>query len=325
MFEKFKNVKDHSILVIGDIILDKYIFGDSTRISPEAPVPIVLANKKSYVLGGAANVAANLTSLGVKTYLMGQVGNDTNGELIIKLANESSIDISGIVKSNKVTTTKTRIVSKGQQMLRVDEEDIDEISEKEKSTFITMLSNTIVQNGITAIVLQDYNKGLFSVSMINETIAICNKHDLPFFVDPKHNNFWKYQNATLFKPNLSEMIKANINNNYSTLDEMLLISSKKLNCKVLMCTLAEDGIAYIENAKVERTPTEKIDVIDVSGAGDSALSIMVISYKLGYDTKSISRLANLCGKVVCMKSGVSTITINELKRAFDNVEGEIAT
>lgn len=324
MFEKFKNVDDHRILVIGDIILDKYIYGDSTRISPEAPVPIVLANKKSHVLGGAANVAANLVALGVKTYLIGQVGNDEHGDLIMKLAKESSIDASRIMRSNKITTTKTRIVSKGQQMLRVDEEDIEEISNFNVDQAIGIISSTIQQEKITGVVLQDYNKGLFSVFMISEIIEVCKKYDLPFFVDPKHSNFWEFKNATLFKPNLSELIKAN-NNNFAKLDRMLLISSQKLNCNILMCTLAEEGIAYVEASNVEKTPTEKIDVIDVSGAGDSALSIMVISYMLGYDTKSISILANLCGKVVCMKSGVSTITIDELKRAYFEKDSEKAS
>ncbi len=324
MFERFKNVEHQRILVIGDIILDKYIYGDSSRISPEAPVPIVLSQKESNVLGGAANVAANLASFGAQVYLMGCVGDDSNGDVLIRLATESLFDISSVFRSSKITTSKTRIVSKGQQMLRIDEEDSKDITEIEEKSFADMISNSLQKNNITGIVLQDYNKGIFTPSLISTIISLSEEHQIPFFVDPKHKNFWLYKGATLFKPNLSEIKKATNYYDLNSLDEMLLASTQKLKCKILMCTLAEKGIAYVEKEKVELTPTQKIDVIDVSGAGDTSLSIMVLGYLLGYDTKSISILANLCGKIVCMKSGVSTMTIEELKTTYRNTYQNIA-
>jgi len=319
MFEKFNNVGDHTILVIGDIILDKYVYGHSSRISPEAPVPIVLSQNVSYILGGAANVAANLTSLGAKAILMGCIGNDNHGDLILDILKSEIGNITGVYRSEKITTTKTRIVSKGQQMLRIDEEDSSSISSDEEDSFYAMIEKAILDQSVTGVILQDYNKGLFTKSLIKKIIDLANLNKIPFYVDPKHTNFWDYKGAQIFKPNLSEIQKANYLSDSSSLDELLLASAEKLECGILMCTLADEGIAYIENGKVERTETQKIDVIDVSGAGDSALSIIVLSHLLGYDTKKISIFANLCGRVVCMKSGVSTLTIKELKGTFYSV------
>lgn len=318
MFEKFEKVGRLNILVIGDIILDKYIYGDTTRISPEAPVPIVLSQRKSNVLGGAGNVAANLKALGAKAYLMGTVGNDSDGDLVIDLAKENLLNHSGILRSTKVTTVKTRIVSKGQQMLRIDSEDIDQISKKEEDLFLDKISRVIRDNDINALVLQDYNKGLLTSSLIDRIIILANELQLPYYVDPKHENFWRYKGAILFKPNLSELKKANFPYENELLDSILSKTAERLDCKILMCTLAEEGILYIENGKTNRMPTQKIDVRDVSGAGDTALSIMVIAHLLGYDTKSISKLANLCGQIVCMKSGVSTTSITELIDAYNS-------
>ncbi len=325
MFEKFENVEKQSILVIGDIILDKYIIGDSSRISPEAPVPIVLTESTHTVLGGAANVATNLTALGARVFLMGCVGNDPNGDLVLDMAKEKVHDINGIVRTQKVTTTKTRIVSKGQQMLRIDDEDVNDISQDVQSALFESISSLLKGgSNITGIVLQDYNKGIFTISLIDKIIELANKLEIPFFVDPKHLHFWKFKGAALFKPNLSELRQATQSGEVDSLDDVLLESARKLECKILMCTLAEKGIAFVENEKVSYVPTQKIDVIDVSGAGDTSLSIMVLGHLLGYSAESISTLANLCGKIVCMKSGVSTVTLDELKTAYFKMSEKIA-
>lgn len=316
MFEKFEKVEDLNILVIGDIILDTYIHGDTHRISPEAPVPVVLTRNKSHVPGGAANVATNLTSLGAKVYLMGFVGNDNNGDLVTQLVEKVIYDGKSIFKTEQITTTKTRVVSKGQQMIRIDDENVSHYSTLEEEMFINKLSDILNSNSISGIVLQDYNKGLFSAFIIKSVIDIAQSQQIPFFVDPKHDNFWEFKGATLFKPNLSELKKANESDDTIHLDEMLIRTASDLNCELLICTLAEDGIALVKNGEIFYSPTQKIDVLDVSGAGDTALSIMVIAYLLGYNSDEIAQLANICGKVVCMKSGVSTITIQELKDAY---------
>lgn len=319
MFENFKNVGNQNILVIGDIILDKYIYGQTTRISPEAPVPIVLSEKETYVLGGAANVAANLNSLGAKSFLIGSIGNDQNGKIVIDLVDDILFDSSGIFQSSKKTTTKSRIVSKGQQVLRIDEENPSYLSKSEETLLFELVEKAIKLNSFDGIILQDYNKGIFSERLIQDIIELAKDNSLPIFVDPKHKNFWKYQDVTIFKPNLSEILAANDIENYNSLDDLLISTYKRLNCKLLMCTLADDGIAYVLDGKVSKSPTQKIDVVDVSGAGDSALSIIVLGFLLGYEVKSIAILANLCGKVACMKSGVSTITIMELETAYKRV------
>ena len=316
MFEKFNDVGNQSILVIGDIILDKYIYGQTTRISPEAPVPIVLAKKESYVLGGAANVAANLNSLGAKSYLMGCVGNDQNGRTVIDLIDDILSDSSGIFHSSKKTTTKSRIVSKGQQVLRIDEESTFDMESAEQKSFFELIENAINTMPFDGIILQDYNKGIFSERMIQDVLQLAKNKSIPIFVDPKHKNFWKYQGVTIFKPNLSEILEANEIENYSSLDELLISTYSRLKCELLMCTLADEGIAYVQKGVVSKSPTQKIDVVDVSGAGDSALATIVLSYLLGYEAKEIAILANLGGKVACMKSGVSTIFITELISAY---------
>ena len=316
MFDKFKKVGQQNILVIGDIILDKYIIGATHRMSPEAPVPVVNAEETNFVLGGAANVAANLQSLGANFFLIGQVGKDDHGDIVQQLINDSLSGKAALITSSKITTTKTRIVSKGHQLLRVDEEDTNYLSKNEEIELLATINNTIKDKDITGIILQDYNKGLFSEAVISSIMEIALSRALPIFVDPKNHNFWKYKNATVFKPNLSELLQANNTSQKDYLERILQTTSEQLKCKILFCTLAERGNVFVQDSRVTFVPTQKIDVVDVSGAGDSALAIITLSYLLGYDTKEIAQLANFCGKVACMKTGVSTVSLNEIKKAF---------
>ncbi|MDF1696181.1 MAG: bifunctional ADP-heptose synthase [Saprospiraceae bacterium] len=319
MFEKFEEVSLQNILVVGDIILDKYIDGNTSRISPEAPVPIVHKQSESYVLGGAANVAHNLISMGAQSTLIGILGKDENGDKSQELIKRNLSNIDGLLFLNRTTTTKTRIVSKGQQLLRIDDENDTGISSEEEKELLEIVRNVLSKSEFTGMILQDYNKGLFTKSFIHKVINLAQQKSIPIFVDPKHKNFWNFKGATIFKPNYSEIVKANKEEDYKSLQDLLQNSFSKLNCDILFCTLAEDGISYVTNDKLVITPTEKIDVVDVSGAGDSALSIITLAYLLGYDLDTVSKLANLCGKVVCMKTGVSTITLKELKKAFKSV------
>lgn len=316
MFEKFENIAQKTVLVIGDIILDKYIYGDTDRISPEAPVPVVLAHDRKSVLGGAANVARNLTAFGAKVFLVGCIGDDEDGENIKELVGNTIYDTSGLVIIDRKTTAKTRIVSKGQQMLRIDEEDDSNLGVIEEASFLNRVDEIIENNKIDALVFQDYNKGIFTPSVIASLSNKAETLGLPFFVDPKYRNFWEYKGATLFKPNLSELRRANLPLEYDDMAELLAMSAERLSCEVLMCTMAERGIAFVENGSVHFSDTERIDVVDVSGAGDTSLAMMVLGHVLGYSTTDIALLANLCGKVVCMKSGVSTMTLDELKTAY---------
>ena len=167
------------------------------------------------------------------------------------------------------------------------------------------------------------NKGLFTPDLIQNIILVAHNRNIPYFVDPKQKNFWAYSGAAIFKPNKSEIYAAFKHPAESTLKEVLCSSAQKLECDLLMCTLAEEGIAFVHDGEFKQVPTQKVDVLDVSGAGDTALSIMVLAYLLGYDPSAISLLANLGGKIVCMKSGVSTLTIQELKKALDSVRRDI--
>jgi len=317
MFKRFDAIGAYHILVIGDVMLDKYIYGETSRISPEAPVPVVLTKGVKHILGGAANVAANLTSLGANATVIGCVGNDQNGDILKQLLDASSIDAGYLYTANaRPTTTKMRIVAKGQQMLRVDEENSDDLTKLEEAMLIDQIDKALSERDYNGIILQDYNKGVMTPTVISQICSMAKDRSLPLFVDPKHKNFWMYKGVALFKPNLNEIKNAVSEFGKDSLEEMLVNSAAKLNCGLLMCTMADKGIACVKNGKVNIYPTSRVAVIDVSGAGDSALSIMALSYLLGYDVDEIALLSNLGGKIACMKSGVSVITQKELRDAY---------
>ena len=316
MIEKLNNVGGLNILVVGDLILDKYIVGTSERISPEAPVPIVSITETKDVLGGAANVASNIVDMGARISLIGFVGRDDSGKRICDLLEQKGIDTNTICEFDRPTTTKTRIVSKGQQMIRIDNEVTDELNIDLENKIFHSIKEHVESGNYNGIILQDYNKGLFTSNIIGRIIRLAGDHSLPTFVDPKFKNFWSFTDATLFKPNLKEIIDANQGRFGSDIEDILVQSAERLNCEVLICTMAEKGIAYVIDSEYYVEPTEKIDVIDVSGAGDTALAVMTIAYLIGCTPQEIAQLANLGGKLVCLKSGVSTITIDELKDAY---------
>ena len=316
MIEKLNKVGDLNILVVGDIILDEYIFGTSERISPEAPVPIVSITETENVLGGAANVASNLANLGAQIHLLGFVGGDESGRKVMELLEKIGIDTSSICEFDRPTTTKTRIVSKGQQMIRIDNEVTNGLPIELENEIFHQVKAHIESENYNGIILQDYNKGLFTSNIIGRIMRLARNHELPIFVDPKFKNFWSYTEATLFKPNLKEIIDANSGRFGSDVENILVQSAERLNCELLICTMAEKGIAYVKDSEYFVQSTERIDVVDVSGAGDTALAVMTIAYLIGCTPEEIAQLANLGGKLVCLKSGVSTITIDELKDAY---------
>ena len=247
--QRYQSFADQKILVVGDTMIDHYLSGSSDRISPEAPVPIVLVNKSEHKLGGAANVAANLQKLGAQTFLVSICGDDREGAILKRKLQQASIDNKDcLIVKNRKTTIKTRVISKKQQLIRVDVEDTSLISHKLANELTERVEAIIQQHQITAVVLQDYNKGLLSPVLIENVIVCCQTNNIPVMVDPKHQHFFAYTHCTLFKPNLKEIaaqldFKINpLNKNH--LDKAAAEIFKQLQNTVTVITLSEHGIYY---------------------------------------------------------------------------------
>jgi D-glycero-beta-D-manno-heptose-7-phosphate kinase len=313
LFEQFKHKK---IVVLGDIMLDAYILGQVSRISPEAPVPIVNLNKNEERLGGAANVALNLTSLGAKAILCSVIGKDKEGLNLIDLIEKNNISSAGIVKSSKrKTTVKTRVIGNNQQLLRIDFEDTHSINNEEEAALLLKIDN-LLASGIDALIFEDYNKGTLTKNIIQQVIKKCIEKNVITTVDPKKDNFFEYQGVTLFKPNLKELreglnlsINFNDKNSFShAVDEL----RKKLKHKITFITLSEHGV-YIKDEENEHQINAHVrNISDVSGAGDTVISVATLCLSAGLDIKDIATISNLAGGLVCEKSGVVSIQKVEL-------------
>ncbi|MFT6335588.1 MAG: rfaE bifunctional protein kinase chain/domain [Saprospiraceae bacterium] len=312
MLERFSKVSDLNIIVIGDIILDEYIDGTITRMSAEAPIPIVDKTGSNYVLGGSANVATNLKSLGASPILIGTIGDDEYGKSISQKLDNKGISSRHLIKTNKPTTLKTRVTVDGKQIFRIDNEDTSFISDEIEQSILKQLNSIFDNQSIDGIILQDYNKGIFTESMIRSVIELAKTHKITTFVDPKFDNYWNYKEVDYFKPNKKEIYTA-LNDDSISIEEAMNQTRSKLSCGQLVCTLAQDGIAYLSEAEFIQNPTQNIDVVDVSGAGDTTMSMIAIAVLLNYDASEVLELSNAAGRAACLKYGVSTITISDLK------------
>ncbi len=301
-----------NILVVGDIMLDRYWSGPTSRISPEAPVPVVKIGDCEDRLGGAANVALNLSTLGCKTSLCGIIGNDEAGETIGKLLTRSSINDCLVRDNTNPTITKLRVLSRHQQLLRMDFE--EPLTDTANTTLIESIKSTI--DSVDAVVISDYAKG--TVTTPQDIIALCKKHSVPIFVDPKGSNFSKYKEASYITPNLSEL--EGIVGKSESLNEVFIKAQnlqRELSLDGLLVTLSEKGMALIsESAEVFHMPTVAKDVFDVTGAGDTVIATLAASFAAGSDIQTAMRLANIAAGVVVGKLGTSAVTQKELIEAL---------
>lgn len=316
LFDLFNEKK---IMIIGDIMLDVYMKGKVERISPEAPVPIVSVTEKFSRLGGAANVAQNLKALNAEPILCSVIGNDEKSKDLLELMREQNMNISGIVKSSeRITTRKVRIISNNAQMLRVDTEDTFDLTEKEYNSLIKNIHEIIINENIDAIILQDYNKGVLTEKLIKETIEIANKNNIPVGVDPKKKNFLSYQNVTFFKPNLKELKEGTgITSKDDSIEEILKsVDSlhEKLNCRFIMTTLSERGVLIkdYETNTYHHIPAHLRKIADVSGAGDTVLSVAMLCLVCNQNAYNIAALSNLAGGLVCEELGAIPINKERL-------------
>ena len=308
-------ISNLQILVVGDVILDKYLNGNVNRISPEAPVPVVNLDEEFHRLGGAANVAKNIADVGAKCTLVGKAGNDKNYELLVRLIEDTGIDHKIVIGENFRTITKTRILSNGQQIVRVDDEYHQNTSPKELKEIEAFLR---VRN-FDVIILSDYNKGLFNDKLID----IVRGKDIPIVVDPKPQNIGLFKNAHSITPNHHEANKLFPNHQ---IDEIGVKLKKDLNANVII-TMGKDGVVLFEkdNEKVSALQTVAQEVVDVSGAGDTFVAIYSLLISLNINLKEALEVANrVCGMVV-KKSGTASITREELEASLNGVVNTISS
>lgn len=310
---------DKKILVVGDIMLDEYIIGTSTRISPEAPVPVINKSGNVLSLGGAGNVANNLKQLGVQTFLIGSVGNDQNGKNLESLLKKEGFDLRNIIKSSrKPTTVKTRIISNGQQIARVDYEDTSEIQVNIQNQLINRVSKILRMQKPDAVIISDYNKGLVTKKVSKEIIKLAVKTKTFISVDPKVEDFSKYKGASLITPNRKEaeivtgISLNNIKNIKAGLKKLLLISK----AKSALITRGKDGISYLDTSGSTKTvPAEQVNVYDVTGAGDTFISVFTLCFIISKSWNDSAYLANLASSLVVSTVGTIYITRDELFKA----------
>ena len=311
-FEKILiDFKSKKILIIGDIMIDSYSWGNVERQSPEAPVPIVNLEKKEDRLGGAGNVALNIKALGAKPILCSVIGEDYSGNKLLELLRQENLCTDGIIiDTTRKTTTKTRIINNSEQIVRIDDEDLFDI--KNEQNFLDLIYSKL--NQVDIIILQDYNKGVLTENIITNIIKKENQKNIPTIVDPKKKNFKKYKNCTLFKPNLKETVEGlNFNiNDFNDIEKAAKKLKEIIKCDIVLITLSENGICINYDNKFLYTKAIQRNIIDISGAGDTVLAVASLCYSINMNNDDLSKICNISGGLVCEKVGVVTINKEEL-------------
>ena len=309
IFASFNNLK---VLIIGDIMLDVYYWGDVSRISPEAPVPIVAVRKKESRMGGAGNVAINIQAMGATPILCSVIGNDSNGERLLKILKEKKLLTDGIVVSDdRPTTTKTRIISSNHHIVRIDDETDEYVGDKQTKKLLEQIQKFIESGKTDVIIFEDYDKGVISPGLIKKVVALAKKHKIPTVVDPKKRNFTAYNEVTLFKPNLKELKEGlGVDVQAADLKHVQLVTEqlrKKQKIENVLVTLSEHGV-YINSEKEKKlVPAHVRNISDVSGAGDTVVSVAALCCALHLSPYETAYLSNLAGGQVIEKVGVAAV------------------
>ncbi len=305
------------IAVIGDIMLDKYIFGHVSRISPEYPVPVVDVTHEDHRIGGAANVARNTLSLGAETFLIGVTGTDGNREILAELVEKQGLRTDHLVSdASRPTTCKTRILSQNHHITRVDFESRLPIQGSIEKSIAGKLRE--LAGSIDAVILEDYNKGVLTANLIRDLIGIAMDHDIPVLVDPKLQGFFAYQGSTVFKPNLSELASSLgmvLQNSDLEVEMACLKLQEKLEADNLVVTRSEKGMT-IFNGEFTHIPAASLEVADVSGAGDTVIGVLALGTAAGLDIVTSAEIANLAAGTVCQEVGAVPVKGDRLIRAY---------
>lgn len=314
IIDSFRRLK---IAVIGDVMLDKYIFGHVSRISPEYPVPVVDVTHEDHRLGGAANVARNTLSLGAETFLIGVTGSDAGREMLADLFRSHGLPSDYLVSdASRPTTCKTRILSQNHHITRVDIESRAPVDPEIAKLIAGKLRE--IAGSIDAVILEDYNKGLLTATLIREIIGIARDHDLPVLVDPKLQGFFAYQGSTVFKPNLSELASSLgmvVHNTDFEVEAACLMLEEKLEAENIVVTRSEKGMT-IFNGEFTHIPSASVEVADVSGAGDTVIAVLALGTAAGLDIVTSAEIANLAAGTVCQEVGAVPVRTDRLVRAW---------
>jgi D-beta-D-heptose 7-phosphate kinase/D-beta-D-heptose 1-phosphate adenosyltransferase len=324
LIEKIRSIKltqkVPSITVIGDLMIDHYISGSASRLSPEAPVPIVNVKTESTTLGGAGNVVQNLIALGASVTVVGITGNDTAGTQLIDILTNEGVDTASIVRDNaRPTTVKTRILVGSHQLVRVDREETRAVSQELEDELINKLEATI--EGCDILILSDYNKGLFTPRLTKQLIKIANDHQKKVVIDPKGLNYEKYEGAYIIKPNRKELAEAakveNINN-IDDLQNAAKIILHQTGIPYLIVTLSEEGMAIVADENIRLLPVKATEVFDVTGAGDTVIATIAYFTALGLPIDEACELANHAAAIVIRRVGSITTTVEEIIKDMEN-------
>ncbi|MBS1666888.1 MAG: carbohydrate kinase [Bacteroidetes bacterium] len=314
LFEQFKKIK---LAVVGDVMLDTYWWGHVERISPEAPVPVVSFDKREHRIGGASNVALNAASLGARVSVFSVTGNDADALLLQELLTKSNIESTGLLKSNeRITTNKMRVISRNQQMMRLDAETTKDLSAIDESRLIDAIQKYIEEEKPAVIIFEDYNKGVLTENVIQELTALSKKNNVLIAVDPKRKNFFTYKGVDIFKPNLKE-VKEGLNLlvdevNLPGLKNIHAELAKKLGHRISFITLSEKGVFYQDDDASAIVPSHIRNISDVSGAGDTVIAVASLVYAATKDVALMAEMANIAGGLVCEEVGTAAINKERL-------------
>ncbi len=323
-----ESFKDKRVMIVGDVMVDSYLWGVVDRISPEAPVPVVDVNHREERLGGAANVAVNVRALGATPVLCSVIGNELKGDVFLKILEEEDLTAEGIVRSDdRITTTKFRIIGNNSQLLRVDEEVTHDLSHDDEQAFLQVCNRFLDSEKIDVVLIQDYNKGILTAEVITKLIGKAREKGVPVAVDPKKKNFDLYRNVTLFKPNLKEL-KEGLKVDFREPDEDVLndtvrLLRERINVDIALITLSEHGIfiSGSSGGEVEShmLPAHVRNIADVSGAGDTVVSVASLCLAANTPLKTIAEVSNLAGGIVCEKVGVVPIDRARLHEELEKI------
>jgi rfaE bifunctional protein kinase chain/domain len=314
LFDRFNEL---TVLVVGDVMIDAYFWGKVERISPEAPVPVVHVEKIESRLGGAANVALNVKNLGGKAIICSVVGDGTKGDVFRKSARDSGFLTEGIVDSvDRMTTKKTRVISGGHHIVRIDEEITWPLSATDERNLLECIRQIFSKQKVDAIIFEDYNKGVLTPKVIQTVTEWALEKGIPTAVDPKKDHFFSYENTTLFKPNFKELkegLKSDIaKSDLDGLRTALQEICNRMNIRTTMVTLSELGIAFLDDGEFNHFGAHPREILDVSGAGDTVIAVAAMALACGWKAKDYAPLANIAGGLVCERVGVVPVEKDKL-------------
>ncbi len=311
-----REFKHKKILVIGDLILDRYIWGKVNRISPEAPVPVVEVSRENFLLGGAANVAHNIIALGGQASIVGVAGKDRGGDIIKRMMEENGIHCDGVLFGSRATTVKTRVIAHGQQVVRFDREDRTQMDGKKLGAILEYIGNAISAHD--AVIISDYKKGVVSPGLVKEIMKRARTQNLFIAVDPKVGHFDYYRHVSLITPNLHE---ASVASGIDIKDEKSLLEAgrmllRKLACQAVLITRGEQGMSLFRKDSVVHIPTAARNVYDVTGAGDTVIAAFTLAYAAGGTMEDAAVVANHAAGIVVGEVGTAVVKPEQLWKSL---------